>query len=158
MVPLRPSLAGSLRGRPSASCGAACLSRGRSHLLHARRSQTLRNRPCMTAVTLCTKSANPLRVHPLFRLLHRVAAFGASTQSIPKAYNTRMACRPGGPMNSRCFLRIASRSARGMTGFAHLHRQSIYSFDQPDCWRTDLDHVSTQSAGASPVVHPLGVR
>ena len=66
--------------------------------------------------------------------------------------------RPGGPMNSRCFLRTASRSAREIAGLAHLQRQSIYSFDHPDCWRTDRDHVSTQSAGASLVVHPFEAR
>jgi uncharacterized protein len=36
----------------STSCGAAGLSRGRSRLLLACRSQTLRNRPCVTAVTV----------------------------------------------------------------------------------------------------------
>jgi hypothetical protein len=40
-------------------------------------------------------------------------------------------------MKSRYFFRSASRSARGMDGFAHLQRQSIYSLDHPDCWRTD---------------------
>jgi hypothetical protein len=66
--------------------------------------------------------------------------------------------RPGGPINSRYFFRSVSRSARGMDRSTHSHRQSIYSLDHPDCWRIDRDHVSTQSAGLSPVVHPLGVR
>jgi hypothetical protein len=45
-----------------------------------------------------------------------------------------------------------------MAELAHMRRQFMYSFDHPDCWLTDRDHVSTQSAGGSPVVHPAGVK
>ena len=74
-MPLCPSLAGSIRGWPSASCGTARLSRGCSRLLLAYRSQTLRNRPCVTAVppTRCAFRFDVKRSWRIALLLERVS-------------------------------------------------------------------------------------
>ena len=61
-MPLRPSLAGSIGGRPNAASGPARLSRGCSRLLLACRSQTFRNRPCVIAVDRSRAERNALGV------------------------------------------------------------------------------------------------
>jgi hypothetical protein len=84
------------KARPSASYSSARLSRGCSRLLLAYRSQTLRNRPCVTRVTSGPRAANSLRVPRPLRLRSSTDSQRLWASSALRRHASGVMCRAQG--------------------------------------------------------------